>query len=194
MSHALPQRFAITLFIAERFQLSPFSIRARHCALALAFLFLSVGGAYASEPAASKATLDSRRLQGLVDRLRVELRVPQKVSVVLVASNPLKASVEPVKGPSAIFRLSIERGFLEQLTLEELRAVIAHELGHVWIFTHHPYLQTEQQANQIALRVISRESLVKVYGKVWKEGGPDGFPRLPDQQPAAGLGEPRLRN
>jgi Zn-dependent peptidase ImmA (M78 family) len=55
-----------------------------------------------------------------------------------------------------------------------LKSTVAHELGHVWIFTHHPYLQTESLANQIAERVVSRESLVQVYEKVWKALGTKG--------------------
>jgi hypothetical protein len=43
-------------------------------------------------------------------------------------------------------------------------------MGHVWIFTHHPYLQTEQLANRIAMRLVSRENLQQVYEKVWKNG------------------------
>jgi hypothetical protein len=194
MPYARPQPPAIRHHHVARGRGNRAWFRARTCALWLAFLVLAAGRTYAAVPAAAKTTPESRRLQRLVDKLRAELRIPQNVSVAIVAANPLKASVEPVKGGSAIFRLSIERAFLDQLTPEELRAVIAHELGHVWIFTHHPYLQTEQQANQIAVRVISRESLVKVYGKVWKEGGPDGLPRLPDPQTAAGIAEPRHRN
>ena len=57
---------------------------------------------------------------------------------------------------------------------DELAAVIAHELGHVWIFTHHPYLQTEELANQIALRVVTRISLDSVYQKVWAHTGAKG--------------------
>ena len=108
--------------------------------------------------------------------MRLELAVSHEVSVELVAANPLKASVEPVKGAAGTFRLSIEQSFLAQLTQVELRAVIAHELGHVWIYTHHPYLQTEQLANQIALRVVSRESLDSVYGKVWPDAAGEGLP------------------
>jgi predicted Zn-dependent protease len=70
--------------------------------------------------------------------------------------------------------MSFEENFLTQLDSTELRAVIAHELGHVWIFTHHPYLQTERLANDVAMRVVSRESLQKVYGKVWERGGVKG--------------------
>ena len=53
------------------------------------------------------------------------------------------------------FKLAIDVAFLEALTDDELEAAIAHELGHVWVFTHHPHLQTEELANQIALRVVS---------------------------------------
>ena len=53
--------------------------------------------------------------------------------------------------------------------------------------THHPYLQTEQLANQIAMRVVSRESLDSVYGKVWPDAAAQGsLPRFP-QTPAAEL-------
>jgi predicted Zn-dependent protease len=68
----------------------------------------------------------------------------------------------------------VESGFVDALEPSELKAVIAHELGHVWIFTHHPFLQTEQLANEIAMRVVSRESLETVYDKVWKRSGVKG--------------------
>jgi len=130
---------------------------------------------------------ESRRVQDVVDAMRLALDVGPDVSVELVQSNPLKASVEPVRGRPGVFRLSIEQSFLEQLTAVELRAVVAHELGHVWISTHHPYLQTEQLANQIAMRVVSRESLDSVYGKVWPDAAAQGpLPRFP-QTPAAEL-------
>jgi hypothetical protein len=41
-------------------------------------------------------------------------------------------------------------------------------------FLDHPYLQTEELANEIALRVVSRESLDEVYEKVWKRTGTTG--------------------
>ena len=148
----------------------------------------------ANEEAAALAASESRRVQELVDAMRLELAVSHEVSVELVAANPLKASVEPVKGAAGTYRLSIEQAFLEQLTQVELRAVIAHELGHVWIYTHHPYLQTEQLANQIALRVVSRESLDSVYGKVW----PDAPRRAPcrdsRKRAAAELAAPNPQN
>ena len=64
--------------------------------------------------------------------------------------------------------------YLELLSEAEVEAALAHELGHVWIYTHHPYLQTEQLANRIAMRTISRESLASVYQKVWQRLGEKG--------------------
>jgi Peptidase family M48 len=109
------------------------------------------------------------RLQALVDALRSELHIPQDVALQVVKENPLMASVEPTKAGDG-FVLSIEEGFASRLTDDELKGVLAHELGHVWIFTHHPYLQTEQLANRIAMRLVSRENLEQVYQKVWKNG------------------------
>ena len=62
-------------------------------------------------------------------------------------------------GSGGGFTLSFEAGFAERLTEDELTAAVAHELGHVWIYTYFPFLQTEQLANEIAMRVVSRESL-----------------------------------
>ena len=89
----------------------------------------------------------------------------------LVPKNALIVSVERQPGHDGVFLLLFEEAFLEQLTEDDIRAVVAHELGHVWIFTHHPYLQTEQLANQIAMRLVTRESLEPVYDKVRKRIG-----------------------
>jgi Zn-dependent protease with chaperone function len=153
-------------------------------ALCMALIVGAARSADASGEAAALAA-ESHQVQELVDAMRLELSLSHEVSVELVTANPLKASVEPVKGADGTFRLSLERSFLEQLTRVELRAVIAHELGHVWIYTHHPYLQTEQLANSIALRVVSRESLDSVYGKVWPDAaGRGSLPRFPEARTA----------
>ena len=117
---------------------------------------------------------DASRIQRLVDRIRHALALDHNVTVEIVASNPLLASVEPVAGHAGAFRLLLEDAFIDQLNDEELHAVVAHELGHVWVFTHHPYLQTELLANQIAMRVVSRDTLQRVYSKVWARGGAKG--------------------
>ncbi|MGE0592425.1 MAG: hypothetical protein AB7G23_09490 [Vicinamibacterales bacterium] len=144
-----------------------------------------------------------RPVQLRLDQLRHDLGVPHAVEAVLVASNPLGFSVEPVRpaggpdeatdeavgaaagdpaadpaGEAVIFRLSIDAGFLDTLSDEEVTAALAHELGHVWIFTHHPFLQTEQLANTIAQRVVSRESLVGVLEKAWAHAGVTGALRV----------------
>jgi hypothetical protein len=157
----------------------------------VAFLLAAALGlaapAWANDPAAASPKAKAHRLQIIVDGMREDLGVVHEVSVELVPSNPLRASVGPVKGAAKTFRLSIDQAFYDQLTEEELRAVVAHELGHVWIYTHHPFLQTEQQANQIALKLVSRGSIEKVYGKVWAAGGAGSLPRFPDERPAEQL-------
>jgi hypothetical protein len=159
-------------------------------------MMVAPSSAAAQGSGTAKASSSTRRIQKIVDALRKELGVTHAVRVELVVTNPLKASVEPVKGVVRTFRLSLEQGFLAQLTQDELRAVLAHELGHVWIYTHHPYLQTEQLANQIAMRVVKRESIAKVYSKVWEHGGgPGTLPRFPEERETpAGLGTPGRKN
>ena len=87
---------------------------------------------------------------------------------------PLVMSVETLAGRSGPFIITADQKFVQSLSDEELKAAIAHELGHVWIYTHHPYLQTERLANDIALRVTSADVLVPVYEKVWKRIGARG--------------------
>ena len=108
------------------------------------------------------------------DDFRARLAITDDVQVSIVASNALMVSVQRQADPDAGFLLAFEGAFLSQLSEEELRAVVAHELGHVWIFTHHPYLQTEQLANGIAMRLVTRESLEPIYDRVWKRVGAVG--------------------
>jgi hypothetical protein len=117
---------------------------------------------------------DPKRLQAVVDDLARQLALPATVTATIVRTNALLVSVEPEQGRDDAFVLSFEDSFLTGLDNEGLRAVVAHELGHVWIFTHHPYLQTERLANSVAMRIVSRQSLEKVYQKVWERGGSKG--------------------
>lgn len=116
---------------------------------------------------------DQQRIQEIVNDFMARLTMDHKVAVSMVPKNPLMFSVE-VDGSDSGFLLSVEEDFVGELTDEELQAAVAHELGHVWIFTHHPFLQTEALANQIAERIVTRASLVQVYEKVWKRQGTKG--------------------
>jgi peptidase M48-like protein len=124
--------------------------------------------------AASGSRDEVATVQTLIDDLRARLSIAVPVTASMVPHNPLLVSVEAAPGGGDAFQLAFEDGFLNTLDDDELRAVVAHELGHVWIFTHHPYLQTEELANQVALRLVSRDSMNKVYEKVWQRTGVKG--------------------
>jgi hypothetical protein len=130
-----------------------------------------------------------RRVQQLSDRLRVSLDIVEPVRVTLVPVNSLLMSVEPVEnGSRREFRLKVEEEFVKGLSDAELVAAVAHELGHVWIFTHHPFLHTEQLANDIAMRLVSRDALTHLYERVWGRRGTTGdLARFLGPQPQAGL-------
>jgi hypothetical protein len=121
---------------------------------------------------------DVHRLQGMVDDLRAQLLMHESVQVSVVPSNTQMASVEPLGEEEAVFHLSLDESFLHCVSEEELTAALAHELGHVWVFTHHPYLQTEALANEIAVRLVPRDSLVRLYETIrqWQATGGDLVP------------------
>ena len=125
----------------------------------------------AERPLAPAPTAE--RLHGIVSDLKARLEISEPVVVSLVPKNALMMSIAPARHGGS-FQLEIDATFLATLTDEELEAAIAHELGHAWVFTHHPYLQTEELANQIAMRVVTRATLERLYGKVWKHGGTRG--------------------
>ena len=110
-------------------------------------------------------------LQDLTDDLRTRLQIAEQVSVELVDHNPLVMSVETLGGRTGPFVVTVDREFINELSREEAEAALAHELGHVWIYTHHPYLQTERLANDIAMRTIKRSAFEPVYKKVWQRTG-----------------------
>jgi hypothetical protein len=128
---------------------------------------------FAAEPTHTPTAIEGR-LQSLTGNLKKRLEITPAIMVTIVPSNALMMSVEAPEDPAKPFLLSIDASFLNTLTDDEIEAAIAHELGHVWIFTHHPYLQTEELANQIAMRAVTRASLERVYAKVWERGGTKG--------------------
>jgi hypothetical protein len=110
-------------------------------------------------------------LQDVTDDLRTRLQINERVNVELVDHNPLVMSVETMSGRTGPFVITVDRDFIHELNHDEAEAAIAHELGHVWIYTHHPFLQTERAANDVAMRVISRAAFEPVYQKVWARTG-----------------------
>jgi len=124
----------------------------------------------------SIVTVRARHAQEIVDTLRAALPIPNDVQIALVIYQPLVFTVEPMDPRKDHFRLSMEIGFLLMLDDDELRAALAHELGHVWIYTHHPYLQTERLANNIGLRLANRDSFESLYHKLWAYEGTTGVP------------------
>jgi len=113
-------------------------------------------------------------LQGITDDLRTRLEITERVQVVLVDHNPLVMSVETLGGRVGPFVITVDRDFIGELAHDETEAALAHELGHVWIYTHHPYLQTERLANDVAMRVVRRSAFEPVYEKVWARTGIKG--------------------
>jgi hypothetical protein len=137
------------------------------------FVLLAVTRLVAAAPA-EPAALVVERIQGVVDRLRAELGISELVNVSIQPQVALIVCVEAPEERGQPFRLAIEDRFLARLSEDELDAAMAHELGHVWVFTHHPYLQTERLANQIAMRVVARDTLARMYHKLWEHGGTRG--------------------
>jgi hypothetical protein len=123
---------------------------------------------------AAKEDNGAEKIADIVDGLRGQLGISANIQVKVVPNNRLAMSTEPLDGGREDFLLSIDTAFLSHLDSDELTAALAHELGHVWIFTHHPFLQTEALANQIAMRVVPRDLLKTLYLKLWAFEGTTG--------------------
>jgi hypothetical protein len=106
----------------------------------------------------------------MIQEFSSRLGVREDVIFSFDSGNARLISVQRVPTEAELFHLSLDEDFLRTLDERELRAAIAHELGHIWIFTHFPYLHTESLANQYALKLVSREDLSRVYEKarIWK--------------------------
>jgi hypothetical protein len=137
--------------------------------LPLRLEFLPAAATASIGPGGERSEIAS--LQDVADDLRGKLEIKERVHVTLVDHNPLVMSVETLAGRTGPFVITVDRDFIHELNAQEAEAAIAHELGHVWIYTHHPYLQTERLANDIAMRVISRSAFEPVYEKVWARTG-----------------------
>jgi hypothetical protein len=118
-----------------------------------------------------------KRIHAVITELESRLQMPQDIEVSIVPEETRMLSVQrshDASGNREFFLISIDRTFLEDLNEDELTTALAHELGHVWIFSHHPYLQTEALANEIAMKAVSRDSLKTLYGKLWLHLGTKG--------------------
>jgi Zn-dependent protease with chaperone function len=143
-------------------------------ALSLPLIVIAAISAMAKSRASSERDEAAKDLQNLLDDVKSRLGIDRAVAVELVRKNPHIVSVATPNEQGAPFTVMVEESVLAMLTRDELEAAIAHELGHVWVFTHHPYLQTELLANQVAMRVVGREALIRVYEKVWARDGQKG--------------------
>jgi hypothetical protein len=127
---------------------------------------------------------ENRRL-ALIDLMIQEfsgrLGVSDEVIFFFVSGNRHLISVERAATEAELFQMALDEDFLRTLDDRELRAAIAHELGHIWIFTHFPYLHTESLANQYALKLVPHEDLDRVYEKarIWKQKQRESTPAPP---------------
>src|ERR1051326_9129395 len=128
----------------------------RYFATLTLWLFGTGLAAFVGVPA---ETMEAQKLAVLATEFRNRLGISAKIEVAIVPDNQRLASVRPLATDSGTYLLEIDRTFLGGLTNEEKRAIVAHEMGHVWIFTHHPYLQTEPLANDKAELLVSKEAL-----------------------------------
>jgi hypothetical protein len=153
---------------------SPRRMRVLEPTLAVIFVLLLARPVTKDSPIVIR--LKTTRAQEFLDQLRATMKIPNEVQIAVVTYHPLVFSVRPLDANRNRFLLTMELGFLLELDDDELRAALAHELGHVWIYTHHPFLQTELQANIIAQHVVDRRSFEKVYSKLWMYEGASGVP------------------
>ena len=114
------------------------------------------------------------RLDEVASGLAAALKVSGHVEVVVVMRNDLVVSVEPLAKPEDGYRVVFDQRFFDRLDNDEIAAALAHEIGHVWIYSHFPFLQTEALANEIALKVAPRKTMESLYNKLWAYTGVTG--------------------
>src|SRR5262245_61629438 len=101
--------------------------------VSVAFLLcLYLGVAPAAARAQDPEVAQEASVQKEIDELRARLGISTVVSALIVEANPLLVSVAPPSDPAGSYRIAFERRFLASLDAGELRAAVAHELGHVW--------------------------------------------------------------
>jgi hypothetical protein len=143
---------------------------------ALSFVFIFMVAVPVAQDPPNILNLRVALAQEIVSHLRGELSIRNEVDIVLVKYHPLVFFVEPEDARKQRFRLSMEADFLLRLDDDELLAAMAHEMGHVWIFTHFPFLHTEMLANTIGQRAAPRRSFERIYAKLWAYERTTGVP------------------
>jgi hypothetical protein len=149
-------------------------IEASSISLLTLFIVLLLNQSSALGKSAAAPDRSVKRLKEIVETLRQQLLMQATIDVSVVPENRRLVSVEGSSRPGSRFDLSFDREFLNSLDDEEVVGAIAHELGHVWIYTHHPYIQTEVLANRVAMGVVSRDVLARLYTKMWTRLGTHG--------------------
>ena len=119
-------------------------------------------------------SIEEQNLAALARTYKRQLGIHADIPVMIIKKNERLASVRPYPGRSATYLMEIDESFLATLSEDEKHAIVAHEVGHVWIFTHDPYQQSEALANEKAEGLVRQNSLVTLYKKVWALGGQDG--------------------
>ena len=117
-------------------------------------------------PPAGRTEQNIRRIRVVVNGLKKQLGIKEEIRTAVVERNNLVVSVRPVDDHKRVFEILLEEGFLDMLDDEDLYAVVAHEMGHIWIYTHHPYLQTEDLANDVAYKAVSTDAMDRIYAKL----------------------------
>jgi hypothetical protein len=150
----------------------PVSLNTLRPAIMLPVFFLAfLSVAAHSSAAAGKEARSEHDLEAIARDQADELGIPEEIVVAIVSHNPRLISVEYVTGRTDRFRMAFDAGFLGTLDDCELRAAVAHEVGHIWLFTHFPFLHTEESANHQALKLVSAVDLERVYEKVRRHNG-----------------------
>jgi hypothetical protein len=140
----------------------------------LTALFLSASGVReAVSSSRSDMPVRDARMEKIAADLAANLEIRKTIQVAIVPFNDRVISVEPFLNGKG-YRVEFERAFFEQLNEEEASAALAHEMGHVWIFSNPPHIHTESLANEIALRLVPRKLLEAVYTKLWRYIGVTG--------------------
>lgn len=135
------------------------------CILLLASLHLSFS------PTESRDEIESRIIGSAIQKFSPILGITQRIVFSIVPEDSHLVSVKHENGLTQGYRLSFSERFLQSLSEREITAAVAHELGHVWIYTHFPFLQTEALANRQALRLVSKGDLESIYRKIWDWNG-----------------------